>query len=70
MKNCVSFFYDAISKYGKNKDGDYVFQKMLDENQFLENIDQSFLLNRNHYKFYPNTSFKFLNRTELDAVGR
>ena len=61
-------FYDAISKYGKNKNGEYLFQKMLDENQFLENIDQSFLLNRNHYKFYPNTSFKFLNRTELEAV--
>ena len=62
-------FYDAISKYGKNKNGEYLFRKMLDENQFLENIDQSFLLNRNHYKFYPNTSFKFLNRTELEAVG-
>lgn len=63
-------FYDAISKYGKNKNGEYLFRNMLDENQFLENIDQSFLLNRNHYKFYPSTSFKFLNRTELEAVGQ
>ena len=63
-------FYDAISKYGKNKDGEDRFRQMLDNTHFLENIDPTFLLNRNHFKFYPQTSFKFLNRTELAAVNR
>lgn len=61
-------FYNAISKYGKNKEGVYVFRQMLDDTHFLENIDSGFLLNRNHYKFYPKTAFKFLNRTELACV--
>lgn len=62
-------FYDAISKYGQNKDGEDKFRQMLDNTHFLENIDPVFLLDRNHYKFYPKTAFKFLNRTELAAVS-
>lgn len=63
-------FYDAISKFGKNKEGVFKFKQMLDDTHFLENIDPTFLLNRNHYKFYPKTKFKFLNRTELADVNR
>lgn len=61
-------FYDAISKYGKNKEGKYLFMEMLDTTHFLENIDPTFLLDRNHYKLYPHTVFKFLNRTEISHV--
>ena len=61
-------FYNAISKYGKDKHGVLKFKKMLDKTQFLENIDSSFLLNRNHYCFYSHTPFKFLNRDELKNV--
>lgn len=61
-------FYNAISKYGKDKHGILQFKEMLDNTQFLENIDSTFLLNRNHYIFYPHTSFKFLNRDELKKV--
>ena len=61
-------FYNAISKYGKDKHGILRFKEMLDNTQFLENIDSTFLLNRNHYRFYPHTSFKFLNRDELKKV--
>ena len=43
-------------------------KEMLDNTQFLENIDSTFLLNQNHYRFYPHTSFKFLNRDELKKV--
>lgn len=62
-------FYNALSKYGKDKEGTLRFRQMLDDTHFLENIDPTFLLNRNHFKFYPKTAFKFLNRTELEKVN-
>lgn len=61
-------FYDAISKYGKNKEGKYYFREMLDCTHFLENIDSSFLLDRKHYRLYPHTIFKFLNRDEISRI--
>lgn len=61
-------FYNAISKYGKNKEGQYYFKELLDATHFLENIDSSFLLDRKHYKLYPHTIFKFLNRNEIACV--
>lgn len=61
-------FYNAISKYGKDKHGILKFKEILDNSQFLENIDSTFLLNRNHYRFYPHTLFKLLNRDELRSV--
>lgn len=61
-------FYNALSKYGQDKDGHLQFKKMLDFNNFLENIDQTFLLNANQYIFYPHTRFKFLNREQLKHV--
>ena len=59
-------FYNAISKYGKDKHGILKFKEMLDNTQFLENIDSTFLLNRNHYRFYPHTSFKFLKGCSIN----
>lgn len=61
-------FYNALSKYGQDKDGHFLFKKILDCNNFLENIDQTFLLNVNQYIFYPHTRFKFLNREQLKHV--
>lgn len=61
-------FYNCISKYGENKDGKLQFRQILDENNFLENIDKTFLLNENQYRFYPHTYFKFLNRAQLSHV--
>lgn len=61
-------FYNGISKYGENKDGQLQFRRMLDETNFLENIDKTFLLNENQYRFYPHTRFKFLNREQLKHV--
>ena len=43
-------------------------REILDETHFLENIDPSFLLDRKHYKLYPHTIFKFLNRDEIANV--
>lgn len=57
-------FYDAISEFGENKQGDLKFHEMVDKLQFLENIRESVLLNRNHFKFYPHTHFKFNHRGE------
>jgi hypothetical protein len=57
-------FYDALSSFGKNKHGDKQFHTLLDTYQFLENINERFLLHRNHHTFYPKTFFKFLNRDE------
>lgn len=57
-------FYDAISKYGENKDGRQKFHDMLDETHFLENIRPEVLLSRKHCFFYPQTSFKFMSMDE------
>ena len=59
-------FYDALSSLGKDKHGIKKFHSLLDTYQFLENIDERFLLNRNHHIFYPKTFFKFLNRDEKE----
>jgi len=58
-------FYDAISKYGENKEGHQHFRDMLDETHFLENIKPQVLLDRKHCYFYPKTAFKFMSRDEL-----
>ena len=63
-------FYDAISPYGKNKNGEYVFFDMLEASEMLENISERVLINRSHTKFYPLTKFKFLSRKELAEVVR
>ena len=63
-------FYNAISKYGKNKEGRYEFKEMLDKTHFLENIDCTFMLDRKHYILYPHTIFKFLSRDEISHVLR
>ena len=59
-------FYDALSSWGRDKNGEKKFKILLDNYQFLENIDVKYLLNRNHHLFYPKTKFKFLNRSELE----
>jgi len=61
-------FYDAISPYGKNKKGEYVFYEMLEASEMLENISESVLIDSSHAKFYPLTKFKFLSRKELAEV--
>lgn len=58
-------FYDAISKYGENKEGQQHFREMLDETHFLENIKPQVLLDKKHCFFYPKTAFKFMSRDEL-----
>lgn len=63
-------FYDAISKYGRNKENYLKFRELLDQTNFLENLDANFLLARHHYIFYPHTSFKFLHRDELAMVKK
>ncbi|OFP33303.1 putative phage abortive infection protein [Segatella oris] len=57
-------FYDALSSFGKNKHGYKQFHTLLNTYQFLENINEHFLLHRNHHVFYQKTFFKFLNRDE------
>lgn len=61
-------FYDALSKYGRDKNGFKLFKQNLDKYEVLENIDVDYLLKREHYFFYPNTKFKFLNRDELNVI--
>lgn len=63
-------FYDAISKYGENKEGHHYFRDMLDETHFLENIKPQVLLDRKHCYFYPKTAFKFMSRDELKKAKR
>lgn len=62
--------YDAISKFAQNKEGFNKFQDVLDRLNFFEDIQESVLLERCHYKFYPKTHFRFLNTNELKKVKR
>ena len=62
--------YDAISKFAQNKEGFNKFQDVLDRLIFFEDIQESVLLERCHYKFYPKTHFRFLNTNELKKVKR
>ena len=60
--------YDAMSKFAQNKEGFNKFQDVLDRLNFFENIQESVLLERCHYRFYPKTYFRFLNTDELKKV--
>lgn len=57
-------FYDAISAHGLSRDYDKIFKENLDRYGFLENISSEALLNRNDYKIYRLTTFRFLNAEE------
>lgn len=58
-------FYDAISRYGENKEGKQYFREILDDTHFLENIKPQVLLSRRHCFFYPKTIFKFMSRDDI-----
>lgn len=57
-------FYNALSKYGRNQNESLEFKRILDIYQVFENLNQDFLIDRSHFRFYPHTDFKFLNRDE------
>ncbi len=61
-------FYDSISNKGQDKNHKYTFKQNLDDHSFLENISESTLVNRNHYKIFPKTVFRFLNDDEKKHV--
>lgn len=61
-------FYDAISRYGENKDGNLYFYEILNKTHFLENIMPEVLLSRNHCYFYPKTKFKFMSKDEWNKA--
>lgn len=60
--------YDSISRNGMDKNRDYTFKDNMDKYSFLENIPESVLANRNHYKIFSHTMFKFLNDDERKKV--
>lgn len=61
-------FYDSISKWGLDKQHKYTFKENLDKNSFLENISSEVLLEREHYKVFLHTRFRFLNADEMKKV--
>lgn len=61
-------FYDSISRNGMDKKRVYTFKENMDEYSFLENIPEFILANRNHYKIFAHTMFKFLNDDERKNV--
>ena len=63
-------FYSSFSKYAKDSDGKLSFKDVLDQSNFFQNIGKGVLLDESHYKFYPKTRFKFLNRDELQMIGK
>lgn len=61
-------FYDSISNKGLDKNHRYTFKNNLDKYSFLENIPESTLLRRCHYKIFPKTIFCFLNEDERKKI--
>jgi hypothetical protein len=61
-------FYDAMSDFAIDSNREYTFKVMLDKYNFLQNMPEAVLLDRNHYKFYHKTVFKFLNRDEMRRI--
>lgn len=62
--------YDSISKKGEDKRHHHTFKENLDTYSFLENITENALLDRDHYKLFPHTLFRFLNEDERKKVKR
>lgn len=63
-------FYSSFSEFAKDSDGKLSFREILDQYNFFQNIGKGVLLDESHYKFYPKTRFKFLNRDELRDVEK
>ncbi len=63
-------FYSSFSKFAKDSDGKLSFQVILDQYNFFQNIGKGVLLDESHYKFYPQTKFKFLTLDELRKVEK
>ena len=63
-------FYSSFSKFAKDSDGRLSFQGILDQYNFFQNISKGVLLDESHYKFYPQTKFKFLNLDELRKMEK
>ena len=63
-------FYSSFSEFAKDSDGKLSFREILDQYNFFQNIGKGVLLDESHYKFYPKTRFKFLNRDELREVEK
>lgn len=61
-------FYDSISNKGLDKNRRHTFKNNLDKYSFLENIPESTLLRRCHYKIFPKTMFGFLNEDERKKI--
>ena len=61
-------FYDSISNKGLDKNRRHTFKNNLDKYSFLENIPESTLLRRCHYKIFPKTIFCFLNEDERKKI--
>ena len=61
-------FYDSISRNGMDKKRVYTFKENMDKYSFLENIPEYILADRNHYKIFSHTMFKFLNDDERKKV--
>lgn len=57
-------FYNALSKHGLDKNEHPRFKRLLDKYHVFENLSEHYLIDRSHFRFYPNTDFKFLTRDE------
>jgi len=51
-------FYSGISPVSKNTKGEYEFKEIADTFGIFQNIEPTYLLDKSHFEFYPNTTFK------------
>ncbi|MCM1140487.1 MAG: putative phage abortive infection protein [Muribaculum sp.] len=59
-------FYNCLSTLSKDSKFKKSFLHSIDTKNFLQNIDERWLITRSNHKLYPHTYFRFLNRDELD----
>lgn len=58
-------FYNCLSALSKDSNFQKTFFHSIDTHNFLQNIDERWLIARSNHKLYPHTRFRFLSRDEF-----
>lgn len=63
-------FYNCLSATSKDSKNKYSFYDIIDQYEFLQNINPKWLVDISHHYFYKNTEFRFLNRDQKEIKNQ